>query len=95
MEQPPILPDFAAWIDGWLRDRASGDDTGAMQLKQALNRGAIGSDEARALCECSPRFVAMLIDGLAPVYGRLSHRQFIDYARRGLLTNAVIARAMQ
>lgn len=95
MERPPILPDVAAWIDGWLRDRASGDDTGAVHLRQALNSGRIGSDEARALMEHSPRFVTMLIDGLAPVYGRLSHRQFIDYARRGLLTNAVVARAMQ
>lgn len=95
MEQPPILPDVGKWIDGWLRDRASGDDTGAMQLRQALNRGGIGADEARALREYSPRFVAMLIDGLAPVYGRLSHRQFVEYAGRGLLTNAVIARAMQ
>lgn len=92
MDRPLYI---VGWIDGWLRDRASGDESGALQLRQALNSGGIGSDEARALMENSPRFVAMLIDGLAPIYGRLSHPQFIDYARRGLLTNAVIARAMQ
>lgn len=83
------------FLDHWLRDAVSGDATGALQLQQALNMGGIGEDEARALTEHAPRFVAMLIDGLAPVYGRLSFRQFVDYARRGMLTNGVIARAMR
>lgn len=86
----PITP----LIYGYLKSRAGTDETGALQLQQALNSGKIGADEARALCEHSPRFVSMLIDGLVPIYGKLTFRTFIEYAARGLITKAAISRAM-
>lgn len=79
---------------GLIKTRAGTDETGALQLRHALNSGKIGSDEAAALCEHSPRLVKMLLDGLVPVYGSLTVRQFRDYAARGLITNAAISRAM-
>lgn len=84
------------FIDAWLCRRGeTKEDGGLIHLVQSVQRGGLDEDSARALCEYSPRLVQMMIEGMYPAYGRLSFRQFIDYAKRGMITNGIIARSFQ
>ena len=80
---------------GYVKSRAGNDEASATILQQALNSGRIDGDAARALCENAPRFVHMLIEGLRTAYGKLTVRQFVQYAERGMIHNAAIHAAMR
>lgn len=72
------------------------DDHPATQhLMQALARGRIDVEDARSLMEHAPRFTHNLCEGLAPMFGKVTPRRFIDLARDGYLTQSVIERAMR
>jgi tape measure domain-containing protein len=64
------------------------------QLRQALNSGHIGPDEARSLCENAPRLVKMLCEGLYPQLLTVTPRDFVLAAKAGQLTNERIERAL-